>query len=61
MFVTNTFIFGILVKLRFRYKVTDVQFVEAVTGSLYFIKVMFGNKTTIGKKCLVHRAHLVDS
>ena len=61
MFITNTLIFGILVKLRFRYKVTDVQFVEAVTGSLYFIKIMFGNKPTIGKKRLVHRAHLVDS
>ena len=60
-FVTDTLIFGILVKLRFRYKVANIQFVKAVTGSLYFIEVMFGNKSSIGKKRLVHCAHLVDA
>ena len=60
-FITNTLIFGILVKLRFRYKVTDIQLVETVTGSLYFIEVMFSNKSSIGKKRLVHCAHLVDT
>ena len=60
-FITDTLIFGILFKLGFRYKVANIQLIKAVTGSLYFIEVMFGNKSSIRKKRLVHCTHLVDA
>ena len=60
-FIAHTLLFRVLVKLRFRYKVANIQLIETVTGALYFVKIVFSNKATIGKQCFVNCAHLVDT
>lgn len=59
LFVTDAFVLGVLVKLTFRDKIADVQFVEFVARLLYLEQSMLRDKAAIRQQRLVNRAHLV--
>ena len=59
LFVTDAFVLGVLVKLTFRDKIADVQFVEFVARLRYLEQSMLRDKAALRQQRLVNRAHLV--
>ena len=61
MLVTHAFIFGVLIKFCFRDEIAYIQLIKAVSCTLDFVQVLFGDKASVGKQGFVHGPHLVDA
>ena len=60
-FVADALILGVLAKLVFFYKISDIQLVELITRPLDLVEIVFGNESTIAEQGFVHGTHLVDA